>query len=240
MTAVLDFAGKTVLVAGIGKRGQTGEAIVDAFADRGARLVLVGRSAESADQYVEVLRVRNIEAFGHGCDLTDAAALAALGNLVAAQAPTGVHGLVLLAGGYETSGPIEESDPAVWDHLMSINLATAYHTTRAFLPLVRQARGSLVYFSSASALPGGTVSGMSAYVAAKSGVLALMRAVAAEERGSGVRANALAPTAIRTASNLASMGTDMRYVDRETIAQWVLYLTDPSSGPVSGQAFRLG
>ena len=49
---------------------------------------------------------------------------------------------------------------------------------------------------------------MSAYAVAKSGVAALMRAIAAEERDNGVRANALAPIAIRTAANVADMGDD--------------------------------
>ena len=123
---------------------------------------------------------------------------------------------------------------------MAINLTTAYLATRAFLPLVRLARGSMVYFGSAAALPGAGVGELSAYAVAKTGVLTLMRAVAVEERANGVRANALAPTAIRTATNVATMGDDARYVERETVAQWVLYLTDPSSGPVTGQTFKLG
>lgn len=240
MTSAFDFAGKVALIAGVGKKGQAGEAIVDAFAASGARIIMIDRHADTAGQYVGELRDRNVEAHGHACDLADAAALSAIADRVAAQAPGGVHAYVHLAGGFDSSGPVGASDPAVWDRLLSINLATAYHTTRTFLPFVRQAHGSIVYFGAASALPGGAVSGIAAYVVAKAGVITLMRAVAAEERANGVRANALAPTAIRTATNVASMGTDVRYVERETIARWVLYLADPSSGPVSGQAFKLG
>ena len=71
-------------------------------------------------------------------------------------------------------------------------------------------------------------------------MITLMRAVAAEERESGVRANALAPTSIRTAANIDSMGENARYVERETVADWVLWLASPRSGPVTGQVFRLG
>jgi NAD(P)-dependent dehydrogenase (short-subunit alcohol dehydrogenase family) len=67
-----------------------------------------------------------------------------------------------------------------------------------------------------------------------------MRAVAAEERGNGIRANALAPLAIRTGQNLASMGTEHQYVERETVADWVLWLCSSAAGPVSGQVIRLG
>jgi NAD(P)-dependent dehydrogenase (short-subunit alcohol dehydrogenase family) len=98
----------------------------------------------------------------------------------------------------------------------------------------------MVYFASAAALPGASVAKMSAYAAAKGGVITLMRAVAAEERTHGVRANALAPQAIRTAENLASMGEDKNYVERETVAAWVLWLCSRVAGPISGQVIRLG
>jgi NAD(P)-dependent dehydrogenase (short-subunit alcohol dehydrogenase family) len=98
----------------------------------------------------------------------------------------------------------------------------------------------MVYFASAAALPGASVANMAAYAAAKGGVITLMRAVAAEERNNGVRANALAPQAIRTDANLSSMGEDHRYVERETVAAWVLWLCSRVAGPVTGQVIRLG
>ena len=81
---------------------------------------------------------------------------------------------------------------------------------------------------------------MAAYAAAKGAVITVMRAVAAEEREAGVRANALAPTSIRTGDNVRSMGSDVRYVSREAVANWVLWLASPLSEPVSGQVIRLG
>jgi len=236
----LDFSGKVALVTGVGRPGQVGEAVIHAFASSGARLILIERQAQTVSTHVDALRSKGFEAFGHACDLTDPGALSATLADIGGQAPNGVHALVHLAGGFESSGPVGQSDPQVWNRQIAINLTTAYHTTRTFLPLVRTARGSIVYFASAAALPGGAVAELSAYAVAKTGVLTLMRAVAAEERANGVRANALAPTSIRTATNVATMGADARYVERDTVARWVLYLTDQSSGPVSGQAFRLG
>jgi len=235
-----DFSGKVVLVTGAGRKGQVGEAVVDAFAASGARLILIERSLEAAQAHAEALRARGVQADGYGCDLTDSDAVTAVAGRIGPTVPDGLHALVPLAGGFESSGRVADSSPEVWHRQIAINVTTAYLTTRAFLPLLRTARGSIVYFASAAALPGGAVAELSAYAVAKTGVLALMRAVAAEERSSGVRANALAPTSIRTATNVASMGTDARYVERETVAQWVLYLTDHSSGPVTGQAFKLG
>jgi 3-oxoacyl-[acyl-carrier protein] reductase len=81
---------------------------------------------------------------------------------------------------------------------------------------------------------------MAAYAAAKAGVVTLMRAVAQEERDNGVRANAVAPAAIRTADNVRDMGADARYVEREDVASAVLFLCSPAARAVTGQVIRLG
>lgn len=240
MTNGVDFRGRVALVTGVGRKGQVGETIVDAFGRSGARVIMVEREAGTAREYAHALRARGGDAFAHACDLADPDAVAALLEDVSTQAPAGVHALVHVAGGFARSGPVADSDVSVWDRQLAVNLTTAYLTTRAFLPLLRRAQGSIVYFASAAALPGAGVAGIAAYAVAKAGVLTLMRAVAAEERDTGVRANALAPTAIRTAGNLARLDDNVRYIERETVALWVLYLTDPGSGPVSGQVFKLG
>jgi NAD(P)-dependent dehydrogenase (short-subunit alcohol dehydrogenase family) len=104
---------------------------------------------------------------------------------------------------------------------------------------VRAAQGSFVYFGSIAALPGSAPKGIAAYAAAKSGVLALMRAVAAEEKPNGVRANAVAPASIRTATNLASMGDKSEYVDRESVADVIAFLASALARNVSGQVITL-
>jgi NAD(P)-dependent dehydrogenase (short-subunit alcohol dehydrogenase family) len=49
----------------------------------------------------------------------------------------------------------------------------------------------------------------------------------------------LAPTSIRTAANVAAMGTDSRYVEREELAAMVLLLCSPAFGRVTGQVIEL-
>ena len=137
------------------------------------------------------------------------------------------------------SGPVATSDVEVWRRQFEINLSTAYLATRSFLPLLRPVRGAIVYFAAAAALPGEKAAGMSAYVAAKSGVVVLARAVAEEEREAGVRANAIAPTAIRTAANLGSMSSKTRYVEREEVARVALFLCSDDASAVTGQILRL-
>lgn len=235
-----DFEGSSVLLTGVGRPGQVGETVAAAFAERGASVILVDREAESVRQRADELTTRGGKAFALACDLTDPEQTAGVARAVEPLAPDGLVAVVHLAGGYADGGPVADLDPGHWHRMFAVNLTTAFVASRAFMPLVRMARGTMVFFGSAAALPGASVAKGSAYAAAKGGVITLMRAIAAEERSNGVRANALAPQAIRTTQNLASMGTSMAYVERETVADWVLWLCSRAAGPVTGQVIRLG
>ena len=237
MSGVLDD--RTAVLAGVGRLGQVGEAVAAAFVRAGARVVLIDRDLADASARASELQALGGQAHALAGDLSDVAAVDALAAAIGDVAPNGVHALVCLAGGFAMSGPVAESDPAVFHKMLAINLTTAYLTTRAMLPLLRRTRGSIVYFSSAAVLPGSTGARMAAYAAAKAGVAALMRAVADEEAPNGVRANALAPTAIRTASNAQTMGSTTRFVERDQVADVTLYLCSDAAQAITGQLIRL-
>jgi 3-oxoacyl-[acyl-carrier protein] reductase len=238
LSGAASFEGKVAVVTGVGTLGQLGETVARRFAELGARVALLGRGGE-VHRRAEELRGSGASVVSIACDLTDPEATSRAAGEVQAFAGNSLHALICLAGGFAMSGPIADSDPSVWQQQISINLSTAYNTTRAFLPLIRAGQGSIVYFSAAAALPGATVSKMSGYVASKAGVLVLMRAVAQEERASHVRANAVAPTAIRTRANLEAMGSGIAYVERDEVAGCVTWLCSASSAPVNGQVIRL-
>jgi NAD(P)-dependent dehydrogenase (short-subunit alcohol dehydrogenase family) len=228
----------TVVITGVGRRGQLGEAVADVFAAQGARLRLLGRDAGELEARVAALRARGVDCRGFACDLTDPADVADVATQVAAEGH-GVAALACLAGGFASSGSLTDSEIVGWQKMFAINATTAWCTTRAFLPLLREARGAIVYVASAAVLPGGRVAGLAAYAASKAAVLALMQAVAQDERDAGVRANAVAPTSIRTADNEASMGSGVTYVEREVVAGWIRHLCSPEAANVTGQVLRL-
>jgi NAD(P)-dependent dehydrogenase (short-subunit alcohol dehydrogenase family) len=234
------FAGRVVVLTGVGRTGQLGEVVAAGFAEAGAALHLFDRTPDEVEARARALRERGHDATAHAVDLTDAAAVAEAVGMLRTRRPDGVDALVHMAGGFASGGTVADSDATIWDRMIAINLVTAHVTTRATLPLLRPRGGVIIYFGSVAALPGGTGAGMAAYAAAKSGVLALMRAVAAEEAKHGVRANAVAPTAIRTAENVASMGADAKYVERETVAATVRFLCSPAASAINGQVIRLG
>jgi NAD(P)-dependent dehydrogenase (short-subunit alcohol dehydrogenase family) len=229
----------TVLLTGVGAPGQVGEAVADAFARLGKPLVLVDRTPEHVAERAARLVAAKHEARGYSCDLTNPQQVAALAESVRANHGEQLEALVHMAGGFGMSGPVGDSSLDVWNRQFAINLTTAYLTARAFLPFVRAARGAIVFFASPAALPGGHIAEMSAYAAAKSGVVALMRAIAAEERSNGVRANAVAPAAIRTTSNVHAMGSDARFVEREQVASIVTFLCSEQASAISGTVVPL-
>ena len=231
------FTGSTVVLTGVGGEGQVGEVVAKAFAEQGASLVLVDRTAEKVEARAAAIVALGHSARGYACDLTNADGVAALAQRVRAEHGERVQALVHMAGGFAMSGPVAESSIEVWDRQIAINLTTAYFATRAFLPLLRAGQGSIVLFASEAALVTGA--NRSAYAVAKSGVVTLMRSIANEERKNGVRANAVAPSSIRTAANVAAMGDKTHYIEREQVASAVVFLCSDAASAISGELLPL-
>lgn len=233
------LSGSTVLLTGVGGEGQVGEAVARAFANLGASLVLVDRTAANVEARAADLVAAGKKARGYACDLSNADDLTSLAEHVKREHGSQLAALVHMAGGFAMSGPVADSSLDVWNRQITINLTTAYLTSRAFLPMLREGKGALVLFASEAALPGKTGSNRSAYAIAKSGVVTLMQSIAAEERANGVRANAVAPTSIRTAANVAAMGENVRYVEREEVAATVTFLCSDAASAITGQVVAL-
>jgi NAD(P)-dependent dehydrogenase (short-subunit alcohol dehydrogenase family) len=227
------------LVTGVGGKGQVGETVALALARRGDTVLLVSRNEDDVRERATELSTAGLDAHAYRCDLADAREVSRLAERIRLEHGERLDALVNLAGGFGVSGPVAESDPGAFHRMIQINLMTAFLTTRAFLPSVRRAVGSVVFFASEAVLEGARTKGIAGYVAAKTAVVALMRSVADEGREVGVRANALAPAAIRTVTNEASMGADARYVERDDVASAVLFLCSAASRAITGQVIRL-
>ena len=235
----MEFAGKSVVLTGVGREGQVGEAVATAFAELGARVFLVDHDEANARARADALIKASRRAASLGADLTDETAVAALAERVRDATGGRLNALVHLAGGFVSSGSVADSDPALWHRQFAMNATTAYLTARAFLPQLRAGKGAVVFFASEVVLPGGKVAGVSAYAASKSALVALMHSIAQEEGTRGVRSNAVAPTTIRTAKVLAAMGPDASYVAREDVARVVLWLCSEEARAVNGQLIHV-
>lgn len=232
------FSSATVVITGVGREGQVGEAIAQAFAAEGATLALLDRTADAVQARAAALVAGGARATGYACDLTNPSEVADVARRLAAATPR-IDALVNVAGGFAASGALGTGDAATFHRQIEINLTTAWVASNAFVPMLKDG-GTIIYFASAVALPGAKSGKLSAYVAAKAGVIGLMQAAADEGRARSIRANAIAPTSVRTEVNLQSMGSTVRYVEREVVAQTVLFLCSADARSITGQVFRLG
>jgi NAD(P)-dependent dehydrogenase (short-subunit alcohol dehydrogenase family) len=205
----------------------------------GFELLLVDRTLENVHARADELRAAGFTAHPFTADLAIEESVEGLFRQIRSAHGEALSAFVHLAGGFGLTGHVSDTRAADWNHQLTINLQTAFLTSRAAIPMLRGARGAMVFFGSESVIAGAKLSSIAAYAAAKSGVIALALAIAQEETKSGIRVNVLAPAAIRTTQNLAEMSATARFVEREDVAETVSWLCSESAAAVTGQVIRL-
>ena len=148
-------------------------------------------------------------------------------------------GAVLCAGAWAGGHPLHEAPEGELGAMLEANLDTAQQALRALLPgMIARGRGSVVVIGSRAVERPWTSTGAAAYAAAKSGLVALAQAVAAEVLESGVRVNAVLPSTIATAANRAAMPTaeQARWVTAESLCEVIAFLLSEAARDVSGAA----
>ncbi len=226
MARSFDFRDRVVLVTGVGRAGQIGNAVALAFGRAGAKLVIADLNAVGVAERAREFAAAGIEARPCAGDLTlpDIAALA----VETAQRAFGRLDVVVnLAGGLTTYGPIERTGVHDFDREIAINLKTTFLVSQAAVAALAATRGAIVNVASIAVLE--PQAPMAAYVAAKAGIAGLTRSLALELGDRGIRVNAIAPGMVRTGDNVAAVGTAAAYVELSAIADGVLSLADPAS-----------
>jgi SDR family mycofactocin-dependent oxidoreductase len=165
----------------------------------------------------------------------------------------GLDAAIAVAGAIAGGIPAWETSEAVWHDMLAVNLTGVWHLMAAAVPLIlerpRPRHGRLVAVASAGALVG--LPKLAAYVAAKHGVVGLMRSLAAELGGQGVTANAVCPGSTDTAmigpsasfygldnpAELAVHHLDQRLLQPAEIAEAIGWLCSPAASGVTGAVF---
>lgn len=243
-SALMPLKAKRALVTG-GGRG-IGRAIAAALTGQGAEVIVLGRNSAPLDEAV---------AAGHAaraiaCDVTDRPAF------LAALREAGDLDILVSNAGHAETAPLKRMDGALFDRMIALNLTAVFDGIHAVLPgMVARGAGRIVSVASTAGLTGYPY--VSAYCAAKHGVVGLTRALAKEVATSGVTVNCVCPGFTETDLVAGSIDTIVartgrspeaaladltktmpigRLIKPEEVAAAVLWLVSDAAAAVTGLA----
>jgi NAD(P)-dependent dehydrogenase (short-subunit alcohol dehydrogenase family) len=219
----------TILVTG--GTGALGRAVLADLLQSGATVVSTWvheKEVESLPSGLEAVKL--VQA-----DLSSDEGAAAAVEAAVAEGNGPLTGLVNLVGGFAAGGRIHEEPSTTVEKMIALNLMTTVHSCHAALPSLLEGGGGTIVCVAAkhahAPFPGGAAVSIS-----KAAVLALVRALDAEYRADGIRANAILPNLIDTPANRAADPDAelSKFVPPEEIAAVISFLSSAASAPVSG------
>ena len=246
--------GRHALVTGAGSG--IGAAIARSLVAEGARVTLAGRRRAPLEALAAELGDKTFIA--DGFDVTDPAAIAR--GLDAARAAFGPVSILVNNAGEAPSAPFEKTSLDMWSHVIGTDLTGVFHVTQAVLPdLKAHGEGArIINIASTAGLVGYAY--VSAYCAAKHGVVGLTRALALELAKKGVTVNAVCPgftdtpiiersvaaiaektgrTREAALAEFTKSNPQGRLIQPREVASTVLWLASPGAASITGQAIAV-
>ena len=244
--------GKTALITGASRN--IGRAIALAFAAEGADLVLNTRAnRDELEAVAAACRKAGVRAVPVLADVSDAAAVEAMVGRGIAE--LGAVDVLVCNAAIRPHKPLTETSLEEWHHVMAVDLHSAFYLARAVVPAMKErGRGSIIALGGQSSLT--SRPNTAAVTAAKTGLLGLVRALAAELGPFGIRANMVAPGFIDTERRYAEWYPEfrpappgapdqlkeipLRRLGRpEDIADACVFLASDASAYVTGDVIRV-
>lgn len=251
----LALTGKRAVVTGAG-RG-IGRSIALALAQAGADVAVTARTANELEQLVAQIQATGRKSLSIPCDVTDTEQVQHMAKTFT-EGLGGVDILVNNAGNAGSHKFLNHPDD-LWQRMLAINLTSVYFVTKAFVPtLIEQRWGRIITIASIASRVGGRY--ISAYTAAKHGVLGLTRALAVELNSYNITVNAICPGYVDTPmtdfsisnisartgmaeaqarETLAKTSPQGRLIEPDEIAALAVFLAQDASKGITGQAINI-
>jgi 3-oxoacyl-[acyl-carrier protein] reductase len=235
----IDLSGKNALVTG-STRG-IGRAIAEAFAESGARVAVVGRDLERANEAASAI---GNGAVGFAADVSDTAAVTKLVEDV--EKAFGSIDILVNNAGITRDNIVMRLKDEDWDAVLNANLRGAFASIRAASRgMMKRRAGRIINVASIVGLIGNK--GQANYAASKAGLIALTKSVAKELGSRNILINAVAPgfietemTARMTPEAREALGKQIaleRLGTVQDVAAMVTFLASDLASYITGQVF---
>ncbi len=240
-----------VVITG-GGRG-IGASIADSLDQLGAKITLMGRSMETLQEKSQCLS----QAQGISVDVSLEKSVKEA--FVTARDTFGPVDILINNAGAAYSAPLQNTDEDNWKYMLDVNLSSVFYCSREVVPDMREQNwGRIVNIASIAGLAGAPY--ISAYCAAKHGVIGLTRALALELASKEITVNAICPGYTNTdllegaidnivnkstlsreeaEKQLKSSSPQHRFIEPEEIATSVVWLCLPGSESITGLALPI-
>jgi 3-oxoacyl-[acyl-carrier protein] reductase len=246
------LAGRVAFITGASRN--IGRATALAFAAEGADLVLNTRvNAEELETTAAECRKAGVRVVGVLGDVGDAAVAEAM--VAKGVAELGGIDVLVCNAAIRPHKSLAETSLEDWHRVMAVNLHSAFYLARAVAPsMTERGRGSIIALGGLSSLTGRPDT--AAVTTAKTGLLGLVRALAAELGPAGIRANMVVPGFIDTERRYADWYPEFRQAPPgapeqlkqiplrrlgrpEDIAEACVFLASDASAYVTGDTIRV-
>jgi len=233
------MAGKVVLVAG--GTGGLGRVVSLAFIEEGARVIVTFHRPGDLDELKKVASAKLVGADGaslegYAVDVTDETAVAKLMDGIVERHHR-LDCLVNAVGGYVGGVKLWEMEAKAFEQQLALNLRSGFVLAKAAARvMVKQGSGAIVNVTSKAAVE--HAAGASAYAASKAAAVAMIDSLAADLKGTGVRANSIMPSIIDTPANRKAMpkADFAKWPKPEEIARVILFLCSDEAKLIQGAA----
>ncbi|RJP66364.1 MAG: SDR family oxidoreductase [Candidatus Abyssobacteria bacterium SURF_17] len=225
-----------------------GRAIALAFAQEGARVIVADIDTDGGKETVEMIKKLKKSAFFVEADVAESASVKNLAEKTIER--YGCIDIMVNNAGIEVFQRLAETDEAMWDRVIAVNLRGVFLGTKYAVPhMLKNGGGAVINMASVAGIMG--AGGLAAYNASKGGVVLLTRNTAMDYGRKGIRANCICPGFIATpmvTSIMAMPGADAvkgqviglcpagRLGKPEEVARCAVFLASDDASFVNGHA----